>query len=460
MLTIQVEFPSGRYLAAQSGDPSLPEWPPHPARLFSAFVAAAYRGNGGISPSGRSALEWLEALPPPALWAPPADLSPAPVSFVPPGDMVEAKGGKDTKRYEHPIFRWRQDRRFPEARILGEPRVEFHWKTSPSPDMLASLQHIARDITHVGTSHSMAIVTVSESAPTLMPNYMPGESGAISLRTTLAGRLAELDRVFNLAESVRRPLPQFEHYSSYAHENLPDDLPDSSPRDLMALRIDGPQYALEDTYVLMRAIRAALMSVLGDDAPASLHGHGESEHLAWLPLADVGHVHASGMLLGVGLAVPKALAESERLALLRGLGRLGRVLLPDGRTIGLSVPPPGSALPKALLVATWTRPSHDWATVTPVVLDRAPKRSDPEKLTRALAESLQMAGYPEPEEITLSSVGSFYGSPRALAFRATQPRFHARVRFPEMVAGPVIVGRQRFFGVGFFRPVPNAAVSR
>ena len=372
---------------------------------------------------------------------------------------METKGGKDNKRYEHPVHRWRQDRRFPEARILGDPYIQFLWQHPVPSSVLASLQQMARDITHVGTSHSMAIVHVSESAPILTPNYLPSESGVISLRTTLAGRLAELDHVFDLAEGVRRPLPQFERISGYALAEVADDLSASSPRELLPLRIDGPKYALEDTYVLMRAIRAALMSVLGDDAPATLHGHGESEHLAWLPLADVGHAHASGMLLGVGLALPKAVAEVERLALLRGLGQLGRVLLPDGREIGLSVPVPGSSIPKALLAATWIRPSHDWATVTPVVLDRAPKRSDPDKLTRALIESLLMAGYPEPEEITLSSVSSFHGSPKALVFKATQPRFHVRLRFSEMVAGPVIAGRQRFFGVGFFRPVLDGAAA-
>lgn len=406
-----------------------------------------------MSLSKRSGLEWFEALPPPAIWAPPADLSPAPISFVPPGDLVETKGGKDNKRYEHPVHRWRQDRRFPEARILGDPCVQFSWESSAPPTVLESLQQIARDVTHVGTSHSMTIVTVSESAPIPAANYVPSESGVVSLRTTMAGRLAELERVFSLTDGVRRPLPQFEQVSGYAYAKAADDLPDSNPRELLALRIDGPRYALEDTHILMRAVRAALMSVLGDDAPATLHGHGESEHLAWLPLADIGHAHASGMLLGVGLALPKAVVEGERLALLRGLGRLGRVRLPDGREIGLSVPAPGSSIPKALSAATWTRPSHDWATVTPVVLDRAPKRPDPDKLIHALVESLRMAGYPEPEEITLSSVSTFHGSPRALAFKATQPRFHVRVRFSEMIAGPVIAGRQRFFGVGFFRPI-------
>jgi CRISPR-associated protein Csb2 len=184
-----------------------------------------------------------------------------------------------------------------------------------------------------------------------------------------------------------------------------------------------------------------------------LHGHGETQHLAWLPLADVGHNHASGMLHGIGLAIPRGANEIERRALLQGLAQLDLIRLPDARTITLSVPAPGSRIPKALRDTTWTQPSHDWATVTPVVFDRAPKRPDPEKLGRALVQSLQLAGYPEPELVELSSASWFKGSPISLSFAASQPRFHARIRFSEMISGPVLAGRQRFFGVGFFRPI-------
>src|SRR5690606_20928581 len=40
MIAIDVEFLTGRYIATSYNDRSRAEWPPHPARLFSALVAA------------------------------------------------------------------------------------------------------------------------------------------------------------------------------------------------------------------------------------------------------------------------------------------------------------------------------------------------------------------------------------------------------------------------------------
>ncbi len=64
MFAITMELLSGRYTATQFNDRSRPEWPPHPARLFSAMVAA-WADNDDPDPAERSALRWLEAQDPP-----------------------------------------------------------------------------------------------------------------------------------------------------------------------------------------------------------------------------------------------------------------------------------------------------------------------------------------------------------------------------------------------------------
>ena len=40
MFAIAIELLAGRYTATRFNDRAEPEWPPHPARLFSAMVAA------------------------------------------------------------------------------------------------------------------------------------------------------------------------------------------------------------------------------------------------------------------------------------------------------------------------------------------------------------------------------------------------------------------------------------
>ena len=55
MIAIEVELLTGRYVATSFNDRRVPEWPPHPARLFSALVATAAE-HEDVAESGRRAL--------------------------------------------------------------------------------------------------------------------------------------------------------------------------------------------------------------------------------------------------------------------------------------------------------------------------------------------------------------------------------------------------------------------
>lgn len=458
MFSLRVEFPSGHYLAACSDNPAQPEWPPHPARLYSALVAAAYRSSGGMTDARRESLEWLEAQAAPGIFAPAADLLAAPLAYVPPGDRVERKGKRGEEKYEHPVHRWRQPRHFPEVHILGEPFVQYFWHNSAPQETFAALHEIAQGVTHVGTSHSMALVRPFDLAQDAeLANLVPDDTGTLSLRTTTAGRLAELNQAYEQRNGVRRPLPVCEALTGYRatrsrHEPV-------RRHEMLCLAIEGVRYGLADSQILMRATRTALMGAMQDDAPAALHGHGDSPHLAWLPLADVGHRYASGTIAGIGLALPVTLSAQERHVLLQGLARLPFVRLPDGREIRLRAIPLGRPVTQTLQQRTWCAPSHVWATISPVVLDRPPRKADEKQVRDALVESLQLAGFPEPEAVEFSTHSVFAGTPYALDFPSATPRFHALVRFPELVAGPIIAGRQRNFGVGFFRPLQAQAIA-
>lgn len=65
MLAIDVELLTGRYAATAHNDRGRAEWPPHPARFYSALVAALY--DHEPDPSEREALLWLEKQDPPSL---------------------------------------------------------------------------------------------------------------------------------------------------------------------------------------------------------------------------------------------------------------------------------------------------------------------------------------------------------------------------------------------------------
>src|SRR5262245_52819463 len=84
MLALEIEFLLGRYAATDFRDRDRAEWPPHPARLFSALVAASY--EGGLGESARAALLWLENQLPPWISATDATEQAAVTAFVPIND--------------------------------------------------------------------------------------------------------------------------------------------------------------------------------------------------------------------------------------------------------------------------------------------------------------------------------------------------------------------------------------
>jgi CRISPR-associated protein Csb2 len=66
MLAIEVELLTGRYAATAHNDRGCAEWPPHPARFFSALVAALH-DHDDVEQAERAALIWLEQQGAPSL---------------------------------------------------------------------------------------------------------------------------------------------------------------------------------------------------------------------------------------------------------------------------------------------------------------------------------------------------------------------------------------------------------
>lgn len=66
MLAIEVELLTGRYAATSHNDRGRAEWPPHPARFFSALVAALH-DHDDVDLAERDALLWLEKQNAPSL---------------------------------------------------------------------------------------------------------------------------------------------------------------------------------------------------------------------------------------------------------------------------------------------------------------------------------------------------------------------------------------------------------
>lgn len=455
MLQLQIGFPTGRYCAASHANPRDPEWPPHPSRVYSALVAGAYGGKGCLEDAERQALDRLATAGAPALAFPDADVTPSPDSYVPVNDEKSRLTAGISRGVLEPS---RQVRQFPSAYLLGVPEVSLYWDVDMSAADILLLDRLAARMTHLGTSHSFVTARFRAAVGSPALRWIPDVTGRDYLRVPVAGRLDELDRKVAQRTSpgqrdvLRRSASLCEVLMPYRPADRTQPAVTPARHDWMAFRVEGASWGADTAHTLARAARRALMALLGDAVPEALHGHNPAvEHLAWLPLPDVGHRQARGRIRGLAVGFPRSLPPADLAVLVRGLQRLQLLHLPDGQTARITPVVETQDTPKVLRGSTWCRASRTWATVTPVILDRPPKRAEADLLVKALADSLVIAGHPMPVALKLSRTSDFDGAPAALDVPTRLPRYHATVRFAEAVEGPVLAGRWRNFGIGLFR---------
>ncbi|MCC7157653.1 MAG: type I-U CRISPR-associated protein Cas5/Cas6 [Bryobacterales bacterium] len=86
MLVLEIELLTGRYVAKQYDDHASAEWPPHPARVFSALTAAHFEDPVDGIHAEREALDWLASQPAPSIYASEASCRSVLDAFVPAND--------------------------------------------------------------------------------------------------------------------------------------------------------------------------------------------------------------------------------------------------------------------------------------------------------------------------------------------------------------------------------------
>jgi CRISPR-associated protein Csb2 len=141
------------------------------------------------------------------------------------------------------------------------------------------------------------------------------------------------------------------------------------------------------------------------------------------------------------------------------------------------------SLARTLQPKRYTQPSHRWATITPVVFGRFPKRLDSDEARDMVREHCQMIGLPEPSQVEVLTVSPILGVPPGSHFptlstagkpvgtvfekgryrvpqsppNQSQPRLRAHVviSFDQPVWGPVLLGAGRYLGMGFCLPMQS-----
>ena len=336
MFAIAVELLSGRYTATRFNDRDRPEWPPHPARLFSAMVAA-WADNDEPDPAERSALRWLEEQDAPFIRCGAGHSRCVVTHFVPVNDatalsrevsrtyaliadarraVVEAEQSGDERAIHRaraaltkaevkamadaaragtptgresrsiaagvlevlPEFRGKQGRTYPTV-LPDETTVWFLWSdAAPSPEQLTILDGLLSRVGRIGHSSTLVACRCADDGPS--PTLVPGrQRNGTRLRVPRAGLVGRLERAYASHRGEEpRTLPA--GMSEYHQPGAPQP----SPRIPL---LGGDWYVLgisrrlrppaaTQALAIARAARNSLLAHGDQPAPEILSGHQRS----------------------------------------------------------------------------------------------------------------------------------------------------------------------------------------
>lgn len=338
MLTIHVELLGRRYAATAHNDRRRAEWPPHPARFFSALVAALH-DKAPVDDEERAAVLWLEQQPPPSLVV---DLDQDQVGrrqvmdvYVPVNDVTvtgdvempvrearaelaslaglaespdadrqrnnaEAKIQREERKLagllqqEHsvdlnakfhdtelknaaallPNRRTRQVRTFPVV-VPAHPSFAFSWPDDPPTAVHVALNQLCARVTRLG--HSSSLVRCSIVEDPIRPTLVPDNQGDVVLRTVGPGQLERLEQ-------------EFAHHQGVESRVLPAR-PQRYSRPVLFAQTRPPHSIFSDDWIVFERVSGArLLSSRGTDLTAALRAalleqHGDET----LPTTLSGH---------------------------------------------------------------------------------------------------------------------------------------------------------------------------
>jgi CRISPR-associated protein Csb2 len=332
MFAITVELLCGRYTATQFNDRARAEWPPHPARLFSAMVAA-WADSDAPDPAERSALRWLEDQGAPAIRCSEGRDRQVVTHFVPVNDptaltrsisgsydriaeaagaLQEAQGSGDDRAAERaraalvkaeakavadaaragrptgretskiaagvlqvlPEYRGKQGRTYPTV-LPDDMTVWFLWPDAEASEaQWSALDDLLGRVARIG--HSSTLVScrcVTESQP---PTWVPSHDGSgRRMRVPRTGLIDHLERAYAFHRGEEpRTLPA--GMTGYEQAGAPRKL-------LRAPHLGGDWYVLgikgrrlpsaAQALAVARAVRGALLVHSAQPPAAILSGH-------------------------------------------------------------------------------------------------------------------------------------------------------------------------------------------
>lgn len=476
MLVITAELLHGTIRAASGADTTLtgtpsPEWPPSPARLYQALVAADGTGTRTHVTDGALGLSVLES--PPIIFADPARL--ALVSSILPRFVPVDKNANSTVQ-EYPARSAQLVR--VGARVCPRvPVVAYVWpEADPTRQEVHALKLRAARVGYLGAADSPARLWVDPDmsrVPESLAAWEPDPDGQTFLPVGYPGFLEALDAAFatTLAGDPHRGSWIPRQVERYRDPELTVEVRDVERPECVWVRFNQSipgRHVVRVAETIRAAVLEAADRIAGgrQDVPEVLHGHHRPgtrgvEHARFLPLPNAGYQYSNGRIHGACIWLPPGTPSQEVQLVRAATASISQLVDPGVFDVAMSGFD-GTRAPWASNPARWTGPSKRWATVFPAVYERHVKRN----LSLAeVARWCQWAQIPEPAAFRESRVPLIPGAaslaPREI-FRQKQsrrPYAHFELTFDEPVYGPLALGRGRHFGPGLMAPLPEVSDS-
>ena len=468
MLAISVEFLHGTFRGdpdgtAVTGKLTRGEWPPSPARLFAALVAADGTRQASRVTDGHE-LIWLEGLPAPAIHA---ESGPCHQQLQPRFVVKHVAHGALAKKTHHEYVAREGALHRPGVRVAARnPLVVYRWNVEPpDEETLDSLGRRAARVGYLGASDSPVRIRVSTRMPCAAVGevFVPDPNGEVHIRVPRPGDVDMLDRLYDAwqergASVTRSQFPALLHWAKYRSPGG-HDIPDRG-KVVAWLRL-RPTVSGRRISTVTALFKDAVLSrhqCMHGEPPTVLHGHGFTRSgydlARYLALPDTGYPRSRGRIHGLALWLPPGSDDVQRQRAREAAVAIDALV---GRGVETSVELRGDEeRPWAANPRRWRGPSRNWITAFPVVHERrgVPGLSDAARWCRH-------AGLPDPIAFRSLRTPLLPGAVDLAPVevnrpgRPALPYSHAEFHFAEAIAGPVVIGAGRQRSLGLCVPVDD-----
>ena len=462
-------------------------------------MAGAARG-ATIPTRTLNALDWLERLPPPAIAAPRGAPGQAYTRFVPNNDLDAALSASETPNLEMALATIRVGEPICPVLFDAEMPVLYLWTMNGGSAQAVTLCEAAGSLYQLGRGFDMAwaeasVVSAEDARRRLSGHggivYRPtarGEKGQDVLcpkpgtaRSLAARHVAARNRL-RAAGTNRKPVRVFVQPPK---PTLANTTYNASPdRLLFELREGGIDSGfaareLKEAARLVQDVRDNVAARLCEAVPAwtsdverYLIGRGASDadkvsRVRIVPIPSLGRPHGDMRIRWLAAYVPQSCPlRSEDLAWALAQvcwmdgGAVAAELrrADDGRDVMAGLENLGRGWRSVTPLALQTARSHRTGSTLPAAKDGADRASEEARVAGTVRLALHHAGIVTPPATVRVQREPFdMRGDRAESF-AANTRFsvgamwHARIKFAEPVAGPLLLGDGRYLGLGLMRP--------